>query len=127
VVKQAWGTKRTCPKCDTRFYDLGKDNPCVCIECATEWVPEPILKAKQSIIAPPPAAKKKEEEKTEAEEVDEGAKDEDDELKGLDVGDDVEVEDNADDDSALDNVSIEEDETDVSDVIDTAAAAKENQ
>lgn len=126
MVKQAWGTKRTCPKCDTRFYDLGKDDPCVCIECATEWVPEPILKAKQSIIAPPPP-KKKEEEKKEVEEVEEVDKDENDELKGLDIGDDIAVEDDADDDSALDNVSIEEDETDVSDVIDTAAAAKKNQ
>ena len=50
VTKPEWGTKRTCPKCGTRFYDLGKDNPAVCIDCATEWVPEAILKAKQSII-----------------------------------------------------------------------------
>ena len=23
MVKPEWGTKRTCPKCSTRFYDLG--------------------------------------------------------------------------------------------------------
>jgi hypothetical protein len=27
MVKPEWGTKRTCTKCATRFYDLGKDDP----------------------------------------------------------------------------------------------------
>ncbi|HZV83619.1 MAG TPA: FYDLN acid domain-containing protein, partial [Brevundimonas sp.] len=27
MVKPEWGAKRTCPKCATRFYDLGKDDP----------------------------------------------------------------------------------------------------
>ncbi|MEO7814042.1 MAG: FYDLN acid domain-containing protein, partial [Sphingomicrobium sp.] len=30
MVKPEWGTKRTCPKCATRFYDLGKDDPIGC-------------------------------------------------------------------------------------------------
>ncbi len=47
MVKPEWGTKRTCPKCSTRFYDLTKDDPVHCIECGTEWVPEPVLKSKQ--------------------------------------------------------------------------------
>ena len=47
MVKPEWGTKRTCPKCATRFYDLGKDDPVTCIECGTAFVPEPVLKSKQ--------------------------------------------------------------------------------
>jgi uncharacterized protein (TIGR02300 family) len=47
MVKPEWGTKRTCPKCSTRFYDLGNGDPVHCIECGTEWVPEPVLKSKQ--------------------------------------------------------------------------------
>ena len=47
MVKPEWGTKRTCPKCSTRFYDLGNDAPVHCIECGTEWIPEPVLKSKQ--------------------------------------------------------------------------------
>jgi uncharacterized protein (TIGR02300 family) len=47
MVKPEWGTKRTCPKCATRFYDLGKEDPVHCIECGTEWLPEPVLKSKQ--------------------------------------------------------------------------------
>ena len=49
MVKPEWGTKRTCPKCSTRFYDLGNDEPVHCIECGTEWVPEPVLKSKQPL------------------------------------------------------------------------------
>ena len=49
MAKSEWGTKRTCPKCGTRFYDLQKDDPVVCIDCSNEWVPEPILKSKQPV------------------------------------------------------------------------------
>lgn len=49
MVKPEWGTKRTCPKCATRFYDLGKDEPVSCIECGNEWTPEPVLKSKQPL------------------------------------------------------------------------------
>jgi len=47
MVKPEWGTKRTCPKCSTRFYDLGKDDPVHCITCDYAWMPEPVLKSKQ--------------------------------------------------------------------------------
>ena len=58
MVKPEWGAKRTCPKCSTRFYDLGKDNPVHCIECHNEWVPEPVLKSKQPVaFEPAPVAK----------------------------------------------------------------------
>ncbi|MBB6123969.1 TIGR02300 family protein [Sphingobium subterraneum] len=49
MVKPEWGTKRTCPKCATRFYDLGKDSPVTCINCGGAWDPEPILKSKQPL------------------------------------------------------------------------------
>ncbi len=49
MVKPEWGTKRTCPKCATRFYDLGKDDPVTCIECGINWNPEPVLKSKQPL------------------------------------------------------------------------------
>ena len=35
MVKPEWGHKRTCPKCSTRFYDLGKEDPVTCINCGT--------------------------------------------------------------------------------------------
>jgi uncharacterized protein (TIGR02300 family) len=58
MVKPEWGTKRTCPKCSTRFYDLGAENPVHCINCANEWMPEAVLKSKQPMafeaVAPAP-------------------------------------------------------------------------
>ena len=60
MVKPEWGAKRTCPKCGTRFYDLGKENPVSCVECGTNWEPETILKSKQPLPfdAPKPKADK---------------------------------------------------------------------
>ena len=49
MVKPEWGTKRSCPKCGTRFYDLGAEDPVTCIACGNAWVPEPILKSKQPL------------------------------------------------------------------------------
>src|SRR5579885_3255332 len=49
MVKPEWGTKRTCPKCSTRFYDLGNEDPVHCINCGTDWIPEPVLKSKQPL------------------------------------------------------------------------------
>ena len=49
MVKPEWGSKRTCPKCSTRFYDLGTEDPVHCINCSYEWIPEPVLKSKQPL------------------------------------------------------------------------------
>jgi uncharacterized protein (TIGR02300 family) len=62
MVKPEWGTKRTCPKCSARFYDLGKEDPVTCIECGVNWFPEPVLKSKQPL--PYEAAKPEKEKET---------------------------------------------------------------
>ena len=103
MVKPEWGTKRSCPKCGTRFYDLGTDEPVVCIECGNQWYPEPVLKSKQPI--PFEEEKKKEEEKSDSDLADEELEDidEDDDSPDNDVdlpGDDdlgVEAATNPDD------------------------------
>lgn len=64
MVKPEWGTKRTCPKCATRFYDLGSEDPVTCIACGNALVPEPVLKSKQPL--PYEEAPKKERELEEA-------------------------------------------------------------
>ena len=72
MVKPEWGTKRTCPKCGTRFYDLGKEDPVSCVECGTNWEPETVLKSKQPMPfdAPKPAAVKETEDSDLAAELD---------------------------------------------------------
>jgi len=93
MVKPEWGTKRTCPKCSTRFYDLGKEDPVHCIECGTDFIPEPVLKSKQPLTfeAAPVAAKEPvADSELEAEDlaVDEDAEISADEEVDLETGDD---------------------------------------
>jgi uncharacterized protein (TIGR02300 family) len=49
MAKPEWGTKRTCLKCGTRFFDLTKEDPVTCISCGHAWLPEPVLKSKQPV------------------------------------------------------------------------------
>jgi uncharacterized protein (TIGR02300 family) len=104
MVKPEWGTKRTCPKCSTRFYDLGNEDPVHCISCGTEWIPEPVLKSKQPLAfeAAAPAAKEEaQDEDLAAEEltVDEDEEVSADEEVDLDTGDnDLGVETTGEDD-----------------------------
>jgi uncharacterized protein (TIGR02300 family) len=94
MVKPEWGAKRTCPKCSTRFYDLGAENPVHCISCGNEFMPEPVLKSKQPMafeVARPIAAKEPAEDADLAAEeltVDEDAEISADEEVDIDTGDD---------------------------------------
>ena len=99
-VKAEWGAKHSCPRCSTRFYDLGKDDPVTCINCGYAWHPEPILKSKQPLPF-------HEEKISKDEDVD---------------GDDTELDDDIEDDDADDSVadvSLDDDDADLSDVVDT--------
>ena len=71
MVKAEWGTKRACPKCNSRFYDLTNDDPVTCINCGFAWVPEPILKSKQPLPFEEAKPKQAEAEDTDAELIDE--------------------------------------------------------
>ncbi len=48
MANPEWGTKRQCPKCGTRFYDLGNNDPITCIDCEKKFKPEVILKSKMT-------------------------------------------------------------------------------
>ena len=47
MAKPEWGTKRICPSCGARYYDLLRD-PVVCPKCSTPFDPEAFLKARRS-------------------------------------------------------------------------------
>ena len=91
MVKPEWGTKRTCPKCSTRFYDLGNEDPVHCIECGTDFIPEPVLKSKQPMPfeAAQPAKEKASDSDLEAEDlaVDDDEEPSADEEVDLETGD----------------------------------------
>lgn len=105
VAKPEWGTKQQCPKCGTRFYDLGNDEPVACINCGHEWKPEPILKSKQPLPY--------------AEERPAAAATEADEAESL-VDDDLIGEDELDEaaDESVGDVSLDDDDADLSEVVD---------
>ena len=52
MAKPEWGTKRICPSCGTRYYDMTRD-PIVCPKCSTPFDPEAFLKSRRSRPAPP--------------------------------------------------------------------------
>jgi uncharacterized protein (TIGR02300 family) len=47
LAKPEWGTKRICPSCGTRYYDL-MHKPIVCPKCATVFDPEAFLKSRRT-------------------------------------------------------------------------------
>ncbi len=52
MAKPEWGTKRQCPECGTRFYDLNRQ-PITCVKCGTSFEPEPLLKPRRQKEAEP--------------------------------------------------------------------------
>ncbi|HEC00223.1 MAG TPA: TIGR02300 family protein [Sphingomonadales bacterium] len=98
MANPEWGTKRQCPKCGTRFYDLGNFEPIVCIDCEHKFKPEVILKSKMAPLELMP------EEKTE---------DTEEELLEVAVEDD-DIEIDADDNTV---VLSDDDDTNVADVV----------
>lgn len=103
MPKEEWGVKRACPSCSTRFYDLQKD-PLTCPSCEHEFSLESLTGTKsRTMTADKPDAQNK----------DNAAETEDDEV----VLDDDEDEDDAeanlgddilDDDDDEDTVSLDE-------------------
>jgi uncharacterized protein (TIGR02300 family) len=94
VVNAELGTKRTCPSCAARFYDLLKE-PITCPKCGTSFIAQAILPSKGDFpgAAPVPVAKPREKDESEdaetgdvelvsLEEVEEDNKD-DDETAGI--------------------------------------------
>lgn len=113
MAKPEWGTKRICPSCGTRYYDMTRD-PIVCPKCSTPFDPEAFLKSRRSRPAPPV---EKELEPVGAEEIDadietEEAEPAEEEEEG------VALEENEEDEELIEDASeLGEDEDDMAEVI----------
>jgi len=55
LVKADLGTKRACPSCNARFYDLTK-RPIECPKCGFSYEPEALFKQRRSRVAEPAEA-----------------------------------------------------------------------
>ncbi|MFL5269164.1 MAG: TIGR02300 family protein [Stellaceae bacterium] len=52
MAKPEWGSKRICPSCGTRYYDLMRE-PVICPKCSTPFDPEAFLKSRRARPAAP--------------------------------------------------------------------------
>jgi uncharacterized protein (TIGR02300 family) len=106
VVKAELGTKRTCPSCAARFYDLLK-NPIACPKCGQTFIAEAILPSKgdsgaQPVAKPRPVIEPEAEpvpdvELVSLEEAEAPAEDETAAIEDVDLGEEVQVEGEEDD------------------------------
>ena len=105
MVKPELGTKRTCPNCATRFYDLLKD-PITCPKCSTSFVAMSILPSKTDLPGMAQQAQPKPRDAEVSDDVESGEV----ELVSLE---DVEAEEKADDETAgIEDVDLGEDAAD---------------
>ncbi|HYL48246.1 MAG TPA: TIGR02300 family protein [Stellaceae bacterium] len=54
MTKVEWGTKRICPNCGTRYYDMRRD-PITCPKCGAPFDAEFLVKTRKSRAAAPAA------------------------------------------------------------------------
>jgi len=131
VIKAELGTKRTCPSCGSRFYDLLK-NPIVCPKCGVSFIAPTLLpskgdfgqapKPRQPVVVEPEVAP--DVELVSLEEVAAGEEDEAAAIADVDLGEEEPVA------GEEDNTFLEEEEeegADVSGYLDTGPAAKEGE
>ncbi|MDE1172363.1 MAG: TIGR02300 family protein [Parvibaculaceae bacterium] len=125
MAKPELGTKRDCPSCGTKFYDLAK-NPVVCPKCGHEFVPDLTAKPKRAKapekVKEKPAARVRPKTIIDEDDPDSVSLDElrDQELAEDDIDDDLLVIDaDADEEDAADDTFLPDDEDgdDVSDLL----------
>ncbi|MFV0386561.1 FYDLN acid domain-containing protein [Paracoccus sp. (in: a-proteobacteria)] len=97
MPKEEWGTKRLCPHCATRFYDLHKD-PLTCPACGSQFTLESLIEGRGKALISEKAS---------------ATSDDDDELvdnddlddDGGDLDDDLLDDDDDDGDVSLDDIA----------------------
>ncbi|MCF3974009.1 FYDLN acid domain-containing protein [Paracoccus salsus] len=96
MPKEEWGTKRLCPHCATRFYDL-RNNPMTCPACNNQFSLESMSDGRGKALVSEKAAPKSKSTVTE----------DDDELEdeGGDLDDDLLEDDDDDGDVSLDEIA----------------------
>ena len=98
MPKEEWGTKRLCPHCATRFYDLNND-PMTCPACGAEFTVESLSTGRsRSLISEKTAAADNRNELVDDEDLD-------DDADSGDLDDDLLDDDDDDGDVSLDDIA----------------------
>lgn len=104
MPKEEWGTKRLCPHCATRFYDLRND-PMTCPACNAQFTAESLIEGRGKTIVAEKASARTNDDLVED--------DEDLDDDGGDLDDDLLEEDDDDGDVSLDEIAdVAEDDED---------------
>jgi len=116
VVKANWGTKRICPSCSARYYDLMKPlGEIACPKCGTQYDPEAFLKTRRARVA---AVPEKEAEPIVAEEVEVEAVEEAEIVEGEEPAVAAEGDSEEEEEELIEDASeLGEDEDDMAEVI----------
>jgi len=128
VAKPEWGTKRQCPACGGRFYDLGKADPVVCIKCEHAFEPEILLKPRRGrpddkpleaikAVTPDDIDDEEEGDTISLEELDEADLDDDDDIAAVADIPDIEIDDDLDDEIDVDDSTLLETDDDDDDIV----------
>lgn len=100
MPKEEWGTKRLCPHCAARFYDLGND-PMTCPACGNEFTVESLTQTRgRSLVSEKTSSKNTDAADDELLEEDDLDADE-----SGDLDDDLLEEDDDDGDVSLDEIA----------------------
>ncbi|HEY1299463.1 MAG TPA: TIGR02300 family protein [Stellaceae bacterium] len=113
MAKPEWGSKRICPSCGTRYYDLMR-HPVICPKCGTPFDPEAFLKSRRTR---PAAPVEKELEPAGAEELDADLEAEEDVAEEEQEAVPLEDEEEEDEELLEDASELGEDEDDMAEVI----------
>ena len=98
MPKEEWGTKRLCPHCGTRFYDLQKD-PMTCPACGSEFAVESLTQGRgRSLVSEKTAMKDEDQD-------DDLIEDDLDDDDSGDLDDDLLEDDDDDGDVSLDEIA----------------------
>ncbi|MDP5306393.1 FYDLN acid domain-containing protein [Paracoccus spongiarum] len=103
MPKEEWGTKRLCPHCTTRFYDL-RSNPMTCPACGNQFTLESLTDGRGRTLVSEKASTQTTNDLTDD--------DEDLDDEGGDLDDDLLEEDDDDGDVSLDEIADVADEDD---------------
>lgn len=96
MPKEEWGTKRLCPHCATRFYDL-RNNPMTCPACGNQFTLESLTDSRgKTLVSEKPSAKESDDLVDDDEDIDDD---------GGDLDDDLLEEDDDDGDVSLDDIA----------------------
>lgn len=100
MPKEEWGTKRQCPHCATRFYDLMND-PMTCPACGNVFTAESLTSGRTRSLIAEKAAAAREEDQNDLVDDD----DLDDDADAGDLDDDLLDDDDDDGDVSLDDIA----------------------